>query len=135
DQVRERKSELAAHAAKLESDLAHMSETCLNELSVTANVLRADENMLRLEGDLLAAEELAYREMRGRLEAMGPVNMMALDEYKETAERYQFLETQRKDLLESIENTQNTIKEIDQISRLKFEEAFQHINENFQRTF
>ena len=48
---------------------------------------------------------------------MGPVNMMALEEYKETAERHSFLETQRKDLIESIENTQETIKEIDQISR------------------
>ncbi len=62
---------------------------------------------------------------------MGPVNMMALDEYKETAERHGFLETQRKDLIESIENTQETIKEIDQISRTKFDEAFARINENF----
>ena len=37
---------------------------------------------------------------------MGPVNMMALEEYKETAERHSFLETQRTDLMESIENTQ-----------------------------
>jgi chromosome segregation protein len=66
---------------------------------------------------------------------MGPVNMMALEEYKETAQRYEFLETQRKDLLESIENTQNVIKEIDEISKQKFDEAFHKINENFQRTF
>ena len=61
--------------------------------------------------------------------------MMALEEYKETAERHQFLETQRKDLLDSIENTQNTIKEIDTVSQQQFEEAFHKINENFQRTF
>ena len=66
---------------------------------------------------------------------MGPVNMMALDEYKETAERHGFLETQRKDLIESIENTQETIKEIDQISRTKFDEAFARINENFAQVF
>ena len=66
----------------------------------------------------------AYREMRTQLDNMGPVNMMALEEYKETAQRHEFLETQRKDLLDSIENTQNTIKEIDTISRQKFEEAF-----------
>ena len=46
-----------------------------------------------------------------------------------------FLETQRKDLLDSIENTQATIKEIDVFSRQKFEEAFNKINENFQVTF
>jgi chromosome segregation protein len=73
--------------------------------------------------------------MRQRLEAMGPVNMMALDEYKETAERHTFLETQRKDLIDSIENTQSTIKEIDQISRVKFDEAFARINENFSHVF
>jgi len=73
--------------------------------------------------------------MRARLDAMGPVNMMALEEYKETAERHQFLSTQRKDLIDAIENTAATIKEIDQVSRQKFEEAFHKINENFQATF
>ena len=73
--------------------------------------------------------------MRARLEGMGPVNMMALEEYKETAQRHEFLETQRKDLLDSIENTQSTIKEIEEISRGKFNEAFAIINANFTRTF
>ncbi len=73
--------------------------------------------------------------MRQRLEAMGPVNMMALEEYQETTQRHEFLTTQRKDLLESIENTQNTIREIDTISRQKFQEAFDRINENFHMTF
>ena len=45
---------------------------------------------------------------------MGPVNMMALEEYTETAERHTFMEGQRKDLLDSIENTQASIKEIDE---------------------
>jgi chromosome segregation protein len=66
---------------------------------------------------------------------MGPVNMMALEEYNETAERHSFLETQRKDLMESIENTQASIKEIDDVSRVKFDEAFKVINENFSVTF
>ncbi len=73
--------------------------------------------------------------MRAKLEAMGPVNMMALEEYRETAERHGFLETQRKDLISSIENTIATIREIDEVSRQKFHEAFNRINENFQGTF
>ena len=135
DAAREKKGELSAVAAKLESDIAHMAETCLQELNVPADDLRADANIALVEGEALAVEDAAYREMRQRLEAMGPVNMMALEEYKESAERHAFLETQRKDLLDSIENTQNTIKEIDEVSRQKFEEAFNIINENFQRTF
>jgi chromosome segregation protein len=102
---------------------------------MSADDLRTDQSIALVEGEALIAEDTAYREMRTRLDAMGPVNMMALEEYKETAQRYEFLETQRKDLFESIENTQNTIKEIDQITRQKFDEAFHKINENFQRTF
>jgi chromosome segregation protein len=135
DQARDRRGELSAAAAKLQSDAHYMAETCLNELGVERSELMADRSIPIATGEPLISEDQAYREMRSRLDAMGPVNMMALEEYKETAERHQFLETQRQDLLESIENTQATIKEIDTVSRQKFEEAFHKINENFQATF
>jgi chromosome segregation protein len=135
DAVREAKSELSTRLAKLQSDLAHMAESCLNELGVTAGELRSSAEIALVEGEQLMLEETAYREMRTKLDNMGPVNMMALEEFKETEQRHQFLETQRKDLLDSIENTQATIKEIDEFSRQKFQEAFERINENFQFTF
>jgi chromosome segregation protein len=135
DQARDQRGELSAAAAKLQSDAQYMAETCLNELSIQRHELTADTTIPIASGDQLAAEDQLYREMRTRLDAMGPVNMMALEEYKETAERHAFLDTQRKDLLDSIQNTQATIKEIDTFSRQKFEEAFHKINENFQTTF
>jgi chromosome segregation protein len=107
----------------------------LNELGITLQQLAEDTTVPVVLGDQLAQEDAVYRQMRTHLDSMGPVNMMALEEYKETAERHQFLEQQRKDLLESIENTHKTIREIDLISRQKFQEAFNHINENFQLTF
>jgi chromosome segregation protein len=135
DAARDRRGELSAAQARVQSDIQHMAETCVQELSTQRGELISDESLPRLVGEELANEDNAYREMRTRLENMGPVNMMALEEYKETAQRHEFLDTQRKDLLQSIENTQNTIKEIDIISRQKFEEAFNVINENFGRTF
>jgi chromosome segregation protein len=60
---------------------------------------------------------------------------MALEEYNETSERHSFMESQRKDLLDSIENTIASIKEIDDVSRTKFDEAFKIINDNFSITF
>ena len=135
DAARDRRGELSAAQARVHSDVQHMSETCVQELSQQRDELMADDSLPRVAGEELTNEDNAYREMRTRLENMGPVNMMALEEYKETAQRHEFLETQRQDLLQSIENTQNTIKEIDTISRQKFEEAFNIINENFGRTF
>ena len=135
DAARDRRGELSAAQARVQSDAQHMCETCIQELGQPREELMADESLPRIAAEDLAAEDAAYRDMRTRLDNMGPVNMMALEEYKETAQRHEFLETQRQDLLQAIENTLNTIKEIETISRQKFEEAFAIINENFGRTF
>jgi chromosome segregation protein len=135
DQARDRRGELQAAAAKLQADDMYLAETCLNELGIERAILLADMTLAVVTGDELAACDQTYREMRTKLEAMGPVNMMALEEYRETAERHTFLDTQRKDLISSIENTTATIREIDEVSRQKFQEAFDKINENFQATF
>jgi chromosome segregation protein len=135
DQLREDRSNRASALAKLKSDLEHLEASCLAEVNVEAVVLREDKEIPHIEGEALGAQEDECRMLRQKIEQMGPVNMMALDEYKETSERHGFLEAQRKDLVESIENTQETIKEIDQISRQKFDEAFARINENFANVF
>jgi chromosome segregation protein len=135
DQLRDDRANRASELAKLKSDLEHLEASCLAEVNVEAVVLREDKEIAHIEGEALVAQEDECRVLRQKIEQMGPVNMMALDEYKETADRHGFLETQRKDLVESIENTQETIKEIDLISRQKFDEAFAKINENFATVF
>jgi chromosome segregation protein len=135
DQLREDRASRSSQAAKLGSDLEHLEASCLTEVNAEAQVLRADGAIARLAGEALGAEEETCRNLRQRMEQMGPVNMMALDEYRETADRHGFLETQRKDLIDSIENTQETIKEIDRISRTRFDEALARINENFAKVF
>jgi chromosome segregation protein len=133
--LREQRAALTARAAKLASDIEHIDATCLNDLGAEAITLREDATIARIEGDALHTEEEESRALKQKLEAMGPVNMMALEEYNETVTRHAFLETQRKDLLDSIDNTQASIKEIDDISHAKFDEAFKVINENFSLTF
>jgi chromosome segregation protein len=135
DQLRENRASRSSEVAKLGADLEHLEASCLAEVNEEAAALRADAEIVRLIGDELAAEDETCRTLRQRIEQMGPVNMMALEEYKEIAERHGFLEAQRTDLMESIENTQQTIKEIDLISRTKFDEAFARINENFAQVF
>ncbi len=133
--LREQRADLTARAARLAADIEHLESTCLNDLAVEAITLREDESIARIEGEALQTEEEESRALKQKLEAMGPVNMMALEEYNETSQRHGFLETQRKDLLDSIDNTQASIKEIDEISKQKFDEAFHVINDNFSVTF
>lgn len=133
--LREQRAGLSSQCAKLASDIEHIETICLNDLAVPASELRDDREVVRVEGEALQVQESEARALKQRLEAMGPVNMMALEEYSETAERHGFLETQRKDLLDAIENTQASIKEIDDVSRVKFDEAYKVINENFSISF
>jgi chromosome segregation protein len=135
EDLRETRAQLSARAAKLSSDVEHMEQTCINDLGVEPITLREDATIERIDADALSVEEEAARALKQRLEAMGPVNMMALEEYTETASRHTFLEAQRKDLIDSIENTQASIKEIDDVSHEKFDQAFKIINDNFSLTF
>jgi len=88
-----------------------------------------------LSGEPLTAAEAEVAEIETKIENLGPVNMMALEELQEAEERYTFLETQRQDLLSSIEDTAQAIREIDQVSRQQFIEAFKAINGYFAEAF
>jgi len=54
-----------------------------------------------MSGEELAIAETNYREMKQRIESMGPVNMMALEEFNECEQRFTFLTRERDDLLQS----------------------------------
>ena len=133
--LREQRATHTARQAKLSSDLEHLEATCLNDLNADPQTLRDDATIQRLEAHPLAEADDAAKALRKRMENMGPVNMMALDELREASERYNHLEAQRRDLIEAIDNTAASIREIEDVSREKFDEAFKIINENFSQTF
>jgi chromosome segregation protein len=132
--LREGRNRHEVERARNDSEREHLRAACLGELNVHPEDLMAEQDA-PLEGDALAASETQYQEMKSRVEAMGPVNMMALEEYNECEQRFTFLERERADLLQSIADTQQTIGELDQISRQKFEEAFAIINSHFANAF
>ncbi len=134
DQVREQKSALEVSLARLESDTRHLEETCRSEMGTGVAELPVDTSTL-LTGEALQMAEEQARQLREKIEAMGPVNMMALEEYQEAAQRQEFLQTQQTDLTDSIRDTQQAILEIDKVSRQQFQQAFEVINANFQETF
>jgi chromosome segregation protein len=87
-----------------------------------------------LTGDVDEARA-RHDELRIKLDEMGPVNMMALEELEESDERFRFLTEQRRDILDSIKMTEEALTEIKRRSRDRFRHAFTHINENFQGMF
>jgi chromosome segregation protein len=74
-------------------------------------------------------------DLRMKIERMGAVNMMAIDQFDDLESRHTFLTAQRKDLVDSIAATHDAIRKIDKTTRERFQEAFAVINENFAGTF
>ncbi|MGA7614225.1 MAG: hypothetical protein WBX15_03500, partial [Thermoanaerobaculia bacterium] len=70
-----------------------------------------------------------------QIEKIGPVNVLAIDEYHELEEREKFLRTQRDDLVQSIESLRSTIRKINITSRELFRDAFTAVNESFGQIF
>jgi chromosome segregation protein len=106
----------------------------MTEVNAQPEDLIATETAV-ISGEELAIAEANYREMKSRIESMGAVNMMALEEYNECEQRFTFMTRERDDLLQSIADTQQAITELDQVSREKFEQAFAAVNHNFSDAF
>jgi hypothetical protein len=83
----------------------------------------------------LSGLEVQVHEMRERLDRMGPVNVLAVEQSQELEERSTFMSAQRQDLLDSIADLDQAIKKIDRASRERFQEAFQIINQHFGEIF
>ena len=73
--------------------------------------------------------------LKERIDRLGPVNMMAIEQFDELEQRHSFLTVQRKDLVDSIAATGEAIRRIDETTKQRFREAFDIINATFQLTF
>ena len=112
-EMREERGKFEIEKARNDSDRQHLRETCLTEVNAQPEDLIASETAF-MSGEELATAEASYREMKQRIENMGAVNMMALEEFNECEQRFTFLTRERDDLLQSIADTQQAIKELDQ---------------------
>jgi chromosome segregation protein len=133
-ELREQRSHAEIARARNDSDRQHLRETCMTEVNAQPEDLLATETAF-MSGEELAAAEISYREMKERIDSMGAVNMMALEEFNECDQRFTFLTRERDDLLKSIQDTQQAIAELDAATKEKFEHAFHAINKSFSEAF
>ena len=94
------------------------------------------------EADLAAFEQTNWAEvkaevtaLRQRIGAMGAVNLVAIEEYSELKQRYEFLQTQSDDLTGAKAQLLKAIADINQTSLEQFQVTFDQIRKNFAHTF
>jgi chromosome segregation protein len=134
DSWKDRHTALEIEKTQVESDLKHLAESCIHELNETIESV-CIKYFEALPPTELEAREQEYRDLREKMDSMGAVNMMAVEEYQEAEERFVFLSTQRQDLLDSIRDTAQAIDEIDLVCRRQFKDAFEAINTGFKEAF
>ncbi|MGE5127934.1 MAG: hypothetical protein ACM3PV_16700, partial [Betaproteobacteria bacterium] len=134
DMLREALAEVDVERARTGSDLDHLARECQQSIGRSAAEAAASLGEQDLAQDL---EQLAGQlaELREKLERMGAVNVLAVEQAQELEERLDFMTAQRQDLLDSIAELDQAIRKIDKASRERFREAFQVINQHFGETF
>jgi chromosome segregation protein len=95
----------------------------------------AEATPLDASADDALTPEQVIADLKQKIDRLGPVNMMAIEQFDDLETRHTFLTTQRKDLLDSIQQTGEAIRKIDKTTRERFDEAFVTINTEFQHTF
>ncbi|HEY6208128.1 MAG TPA: AAA family ATPase, partial [Gemmatimonadales bacterium] len=97
----------------------------LDQLLAEAPEVTGDIAWLRQENERL----------RTAIDAVGPVNALAVEEHAEEVKRLEFLSTQRDDLLAARQSLQQAAREIDQTAKAMFLESFGKVRENFRTVF
>ena len=70
-----------------------------------------------------------------RIERLGPINLVAIEEFEELSQRKGFLDKQSEDLNQALSTLQEAIRKMDRETRTRFKETFDQVNENFQAFF
>ena len=88
-----------------------------------------------IEGFDASSETRKVGSLRSKIESMGLINMMAIDEYRELTERHDFMSAQKNEVISSVNLLELAIEEIEEKSQNKFMDTFTTLNREFSELF
>ena len=136
DELHEKKSELQVHLAEGKLRFENMIERIAREYGVTPEAVEKEPDPTWETGEPQEDWiEMRTTELRTQLDAMGPVNLVAIDEYEQLEERHTFLCNQMEDLSNSRQKLVEMINKINRTTSQMFAETFAAINQNFDGVF
>jgi len=87
------------------------------------------------ESAATSAWEENLEKIRRRIDRLGPINLAAIEEFKEQSERKEYLDSQLDDLNKALATLEAAIRKIDRETRTRFRETFDNIDTGFKRLF
>ncbi len=123
--------ELELKIADLKAKVDHLKDRAFTEfeMELTLKTYPPDEFV-----DFAALRDEIHA-LREKIKSLGNINFAAFEEYTQEKERFEFLSSQRNDLIEAEKTLLATIEEINQTAQKKFLDTFERIRQNFIETF
>ena len=124
-------SRINSKQVKLSMERENLVNRLWDEYELT--VSDAEERFKEPENEKEDTKRLG--ELKGKIKALGSVNIDSIEEYKSVSERYEFLSKQKADLDESKKNLEKIIESMEELMKEHFTEKFSEINESFGYVF
>ena len=141
DQARHaREQEIEKAREALEHDRIARQETAVRRDTLAEQIREggAEPAAVLAETPAEASEEAwaaRLEELTTKIERLGPINLVAIEEYEEQATRKNYLDKQSEDLSQALATLEDAIKKIDRETRTRFKETFDKVNTAFQTIF
>ncbi len=119
--------------SETERNREHIFEVCASRFRRDMKEIIADQAFPSC-GDVSKLED-ELRDVSGRIESFGPVNLMAMEEFKSLDERLSFLLGEKNDILKSMDDLEGAINRIDRECRQKFKSAMKVVNSSLEKIF
>lgn len=115
-------------------ELKVKSESQVEQVKETGFVF--EEVLKELPPESTAQEwQMQLDQVVQRITRLGPINLVAIEEYASCSERKEYLDKQHEDLQEGLNTLESAIDKIDKETRARFKETFDKVNEQFQTLF
>lgn len=121
-----------AQAEKLEEHLESLASYMWSEYEMTLSQAR---ELKKEEFFSLPEIRRQIEDLKGKIKALGNINVNAIEDYKEVSERYEFMRTQHEDLVNAQAELEKIIEELDTGMRRQFDEKFREIRAEFDKVF
>lgn len=131
EKLQAEKYQIEVKAARNETQL----ETYKNKLWDDFEISYIQAMEFKSEGFVMSSAVKENRRIKDRIKELGEVNVGAIEEYETVRERYEFLTSQRSDILEAMDNLIKIIDDMDKTIKVRFQSSFDTIVENFEDNF
>ena len=121
--------QIELRVSELKMNIENLTTRITNEYEYTLGSQSFDDDM-----DIGQVREIVH-DLKEKIKAFGPVNLLALKEYDKEKERLDFLTTQRDDLIKARKDLKETINVVNKTAREKFLGTFHEVRKNFSEVF